>query len=112
LEGVLVPKAEVNKFSLPNSPWEPKDLRKLRKMAESGEIVLAPNEKPDEWFKDPEFAFRVSTVWKGYDLALLYYNGYTDDPAYHRDYMTDGRMRFTPRYHLYQAYGFNFAKGF
>ncbi len=48
----------------------------------------------------------------GFDLALLYYNGYTDDPAYHRDYLTDGRIRFTPRYHRYQAYGFNFAKGF
>ena len=48
----------------------------------------------------------------GFDLALLYYNGYTDDPVYHRDFPAAGRMRFTPRYHRYQAYGFNFAKGF
>ena len=112
VEGVLIPKPEVNKFSLPNSPWEPKWLREMRRMAKSGEIVLAPKEETDDWFKNPEFAFRVSTVWKGFDLALLYYNGYTDDPVYHRDYLTDGRMRFTPRYHRYQAYGFNFAKGF
>jgi hypothetical protein len=51
-------------------------------------------------------------VTGGFDLALLYYNGYTDDPAYHRDYLTDDRMRFTTRYKRYQAYGFNFAKGF
>ena len=112
MEGVLVPKPEVNKFSLPDSPWEPEALRELRKSAESGEIVLVPADKPDKWFKDAEFAFRVSTVTGGFDLALLYYNGYTDDPAYHRDYLTDGRMRFTPRYQHYQAYGFNIAKGF
>jgi hypothetical protein len=112
VEGVLIPKPEVNKFSLANSPWEPEGLRELRKTAESGEIVLAPREEPGDWFRHPEFAFRVSTVWHSFDLALLYYNGYTDDPAYHRDYLTDGRMRFTPRYHRYRAYGFNFAKGF
>jgi len=81
VEGVLIPKPEVNKFSLPNSPWEPDGLRELRKIAESGEIVLARKEEPDKWIKDAEFAFRVSAVWKGFDLALLYYNGYTDDPA-------------------------------
>jgi hypothetical protein len=112
LEGVLIPKAEVNKFSLPDSPWEPKALRDMRRSAELGEIVLAPGEEPDKWFEGAEFAFRISTVWKGFDLALLCYNGYTDDPSYHRDYLTDGRMRFTPRYHRCQAYGFNFAKGF
>ena len=112
VEGVLIPKSEVNKFPLPHSPWEPKALKEMRRMAESGEIVLAPKEEPDNWFKDSEFAFRVSTVWKGFDLALLYYNGYTDDPVYHRDYLTDGRMHFTPKYIHYQAYGLNFAKGF
>ena len=112
IEGVLIPKPEVNEFSLRNSPWEPEGLRELRRSAESGEIVLAPKEEPDKWIKDAEFAFRVSAVWKGFDLALLYYNGYTDDPAYHRDYLTDGRMRFTPCYQHYHAYGFNFAKGF
>ena len=112
VEGVLVPKAEVNEFPLPDSPWEPEGLRELRRSAESEEIVLAPKEEPDDWFEDAEFAFRVSTVTGGFDLALLYYNGYTDDPVYHRDYLADGRMRFTPRYNRYQAYGFNFAKGF
>jgi hypothetical protein len=112
IEGVLIPKPEVNEFPLPNSPWEPKALKEMRRMAKSGEIILAPKEEPDDWFKDAEFAFKVSTVRHGFDLALLYYNGYTDDPAYHRDYLTDGRMRFTPRYHRYNAYGFNFAKGF
>ena len=112
LEGVLIPKSEVNEFPLPDSPWEPKPLKEMRRSAESGEIVLSLREEPDDWFKDSEFAFRVSTVWKGFDLALLYYNGYTDDPVYHRDYLSGGRMRFTPRYQRYQAYGFNFAKGF
>jgi hypothetical protein len=112
VEGVLIPKAEVNEFPLPDSPWEPEGLRDMRRSAESGEIVLAAREEPDNWFKDSEFAFRVSTVTGGFDLALLYYNGYPDDPAYHRDYLADGRMRFTPCYHRYHAYGFNFAKGF
>ncbi len=112
IEAVVIPKPEVNEFPLPNSPWEPKALKEMRRMAKSGEIVLAAREEPDNWFKDSEFAFRVSTVWHGFDLALLYYNGYPDDPAYHCDYLTDGRMRFTPRYHHYKAYGFNFAKGF
>ena len=112
VEGVLIPKPEVNEFSLPDSPWEPKGMRDMRRSAESGEIVLSPGEEPDNWFEDAEFASRVSTVTGGFDLALLYYNGYTDDPAYTRDYLADGRMRFTPCYQHYQAYGFNFAKGF
>ena len=112
LECVLIPKPEVNKFSLPGSPWEPEGLKRLRRSAESGEIVLSPGEEPDNWFENAEFAFRVSTVTGGFDMALLYYNGYTDDPAYHRDYLTDGRIHFTSRYYRYQAYGFNFAKGF
>jgi len=112
IEGVFVPKAEVNELPLPDSPWEPKGLRDMRKSAESGEIVLSHGEEPDDWFKDAEFAFRVSTVTGGFDLALLYYNGHTDDPVYHRDYLPDGRLLFTPVYSHYQAYGFNFAKGF
>ena len=112
LEGVLIPKAKVNKFPLPDSPWEPEGLKDIRRSAEPGEIVLSPGEKPNDWFKNSEFAFRVSTVWHGFDLALLYYNGYTDDAVYHRNFLTDGRMQFTPRYQHYRAYGFNFAKGF
>jgi hypothetical protein len=61
IEGVLIPKPEVNKFSLPDSPWEPEGLKNLRKMAESGEIILASKEEPDTWFEDAELAFRVST---------------------------------------------------
>jgi hypothetical protein len=38
MEGVLIPKPDVNKLSLPNSPWEPKGLKELRRNAESGEI--------------------------------------------------------------------------
>ena len=98
IESVFVPKAEVNELPLPDSPWEPKALRDMRRSAESGEIVLSSGEEPDDWFKDSEFAFRISIVTGGFDLALLYYNGYTDDPVYHRDFLTDGRMRFTSRY--------------
>jgi hypothetical protein len=112
IEGVLIPRPEVNEFPLPDSPWEPKALKEMRRMAKSDEIVLAPKEEPDNWFEDAEFAFRISTVRHGFDLAFLYYNGYTDDPAYHRDFLTDGRMQLTPKYTHYKAYGFNFAKGF
>ncbi len=42
VEGVLIPKPEVNEFPLPNSPWEPKGLKELRKSAESGEIAVKP----------------------------------------------------------------------
>jgi hypothetical protein len=112
VEGVVIPKPEVNKSSLAGSPWETKGLQDLRRNASSGKIVLAPKEKPDDWLTDAEFALKISTVWKGFDLALLYYDGYTDDPAYSREYLTDGRMQFIPVYPRYQAYGFTFAKGF
>ena len=49
VESVLVPKAEVNEFPLPDSQWEPKGLRELRRKAELGEIILAPKEEPDDW---------------------------------------------------------------
>jgi len=112
LEGVLIPKPEVNKLSLPGSPWEPKGLRELRKAATSGEIVLAGEKKPSFKLKNMEFAFRFSTFLKGFDLAFIYYNGYMDNPVFYRDYLEDGRMQFTPKYIRYDAYGFNFAKGF
>ena len=112
VEGVIIPKPEVNKFSLPDSPWEPEGLRNLRRSAATGAIVLSPAEKPDNWFSDAEYALKISTVWKGCDLALLYYNGYTDNPAFHRKYLADGKMQFTATYPHYQAYGLNFAKGF
>ena len=54
MEGVLIPKPEVNKFSLPDSPWEPEGLKNLRKIAESGEIVLASKKEPDNWFKNTD----------------------------------------------------------
>ena len=58
-EGVLIPKAEVNEFSLPDSPWKPKGLKELRKSAESGEIVLSPGEEPDDRFKDSDLPIPV-----------------------------------------------------
>ena len=96
VEGVLIPKPEVNESPLPDSPWEPKGLRDMRKSAASGEIVLSQKEEPNDWFENSEFAFRVSTVTGGFDLALLYYNGYTDDSVYHRDYLTRGQAAFYP----------------
>jgi hypothetical protein len=47
--------------------------------------------------KDTNYSKRI----RGF--ANAYYNGYTDDPVYHRDYLTDGSMRFTPRYYPYQV---------
>ncbi len=111
LEGVYIPRAEVNKYPLPDSPWEPVGLKNMRKSVAAGMLVLSPAEEPDKWFTDAEFALRAFTVWQGFDLALLYYNGYTDDPVYHRGYLTDGRKLFSPTYPRYRAYGFNFARG-
>lgn len=47
--GVIIPKAEVNKFSLPCSPWEAKGLRELRKSGVSGEITLSPAMTAQLW---------------------------------------------------------------
>ncbi len=110
IEGAFIPKAEVNEFPAPGSPWEPNNLKNLRKSASTGEIALSPGQTPDDWGEDGELAIRTSTVWKRFDLALLYFNGYPDDPAYRRDLLSDGRLRFTPHYGRYQAFGFNFAK--
>jgi hypothetical protein len=110
-EAVLIPEAQVNELPPAGSPWEPADLSALRKAADMGVIDLGAPDKPDGFLAHPEFGLRALAVCRGYDIALLFFNGYENRPVFERSFSTDGRIGFSPRYDPFQAYGLNFAKG-
>lgn len=95
-ELVGIPKAAVNKLPEEGSPWEPDSLSKIR-----GSREIAGEDEPES----AEVAARIYTTLKGWDLSLLYFNGYEDNPTF------EMRDRLTPVYKELKAYGFNFAKG-
>lgn len=112
LEGVFIPRAEVNEFPEPQNPWEPALLGDLRKGVARGAFSWDPTDRRDRWFEDSETGFRASTFWRGVDIDLIYFNGYMDTPVIARDLSGLFDVKVEPRYDPFQAIGCAFAKGF
>ena len=115
LEGVVIPRAEVNRLNKPGSAWEGAGLKALREAAAQGQLVLAGQEEPDDPLEDAEFGLRLAATFSGWDLALIGFYGFIDAPVFARDVITiaDGsdRFRLTPEHPDFFAVGVNFAKG-
>lgn len=106
LEGVVLPVAAYNDPYASGSPWAPLSLRSIRQAARHGTASLDNDARPE----GVECGLRASVTLRGWDVALLYYQGYVNDPVYAA--VTDGqRTRYEARHPFFRAYGFNFAKG-
>lgn len=110
LEGIVLPLAGVNTLPPSGNPWEPRLLRRLREGEKMGGLSLSEPEKPDRWFRDVEYGARLSTNLRGWDLALMGFRGYADNPLFTGRPQGSG-MDWTSEYRHFSALGVSFAKG-
>ena len=114
-EGVVVPLARVNQLNAPGSAWESQSLKTLRDAHAQGNLVLRDQEKPDKYFENAEIALRLAVTFSGWDLSLIGFSGYTDDPVFARERVSSPgekeMFRQTPVHLPFCAFGINFAKG-
>ena len=110
-EGVFLPKAEVNALPRSGNPWEPRALRELRRQRDDGLFTITDPDEPDRWFRDVEYGGRLSANIGGWDLALMAFHGFVDNPMFVSRDKGDG-MRWTAEYPRFTAFGTSFAKGF
>lgn len=110
-EGVFLPKAEVNALPRSGNPWEPRALRELRRQRDDGLFTITAPDEPDRWFRDVEYGGRLSANLGGWDLALMAFHGFVDNPMF-VSRNNGGGMRWTAEYPRFTAFGTSFAKGF
>ena len=110
-EGVFLPKAEVNALPRSGNPWEPRALHKLRRQRDDGLFTITAPDEPDRWFRDVEYGGRLSANLGGWDLALMAFHGFVDNPMF-VSRNNGGGMRWTAEYPRFTAFGTSFAKGF
>ncbi|MFO7596772.1 MAG: DUF1302 family protein [Desulfocurvibacter africanus] len=110
LEGVFLPVAAVNSIPKPGNPWEPRGIKELRGLEEQGQLRLAGQREPDVWFQDVEYGGRLSAMVAGWDLALLAFHGYADNPVL-VSRLSDGALLVVPEHPEFTAFGATFATG-
>lgn len=104
LEGVVLPRAGVNALPRYGNPWEPLALHTLRSQS-----LFDGSEEPDEWLRDMEFGSRFSSHLAGWDLALMAFRGFVDNPMF---VSGTSNMARRAEYPSFSAFGLSFAKGF
>jgi hypothetical protein len=110
LEGVFLPVAAVNGLPRSGNPWEPRALKVLRTQEKQGLFMIESAQQPDRWFQDVEYGGRLSTMSSGWDIALMFFHGYADNPVFSLENVGGG-TRLIPKYQRSTAYGVAFAKG-
>jgi hypothetical protein len=110
LEAVYLPRPGVARMPEPGSPWEPGAYRELRRARDAGRLRHSRDAAPGRRFRDGEIGARLSAALGGWDLSLMAYRGYLDEPLF--------RLGLTPlgllahgEYARYSAYGLAWAKG-
>lgn len=106
LEGVFLPFAAVNGPDAAESPWESLALKSIRRAAGAGKAVFDDDTKP----VGVEGGLRASVTARGWDLALLSFQGFANEPVYAAIPLDDITL-YQARYPHFRAFGFNFAKG-
>lgn len=107
---VFLPRGEVSGLPDRDSPWEGA-FKGLNQAAAAGDILLESGDEPERWFTDSEVALKIQTNWKGVDLALIYYDGFSDMPFLRWSH-GDLNPIVTPEYPRFNALGVAFANGF
>ncbi|WP_136668612.1 DUF1302 domain-containing protein [Flavobacterium sp. H122] len=70
---------------------------------------------PKNDIRSAQFALKLSTVFKGWDLSMSYYNGFDDLPSFNKDVTFAGdfssaAITIKPEIKKLQVYGFDFSK--
>lgn len=111
LEAIFLPKAEVNELPSFDNPWEPRSLNQLRQLENAGLINIDQSSKPDNWFQDIEYGGRLSTTVSGWDLSIMAFYGYSDNPIFVSK-QQNNMLNYNVEYPTFSAFGVSFAKGF
>jgi hypothetical protein len=109
-EALALPLPGVMEMPEPGEPWEPRAYRQLRALKNQGVLALNRDNAPGRYFKDGDYGLRVSTVWSGFDLSLMGFRGYFDEPLFHMALSPYG-LKAMGEYARYSAYGASWAKG-
>jgi hypothetical protein len=110
-EAIYLPTAGVLTMPEPGSPWEPEAFRRLRTLNDLGFLSLNRKNAPRRWFRDGEFGLKVSASLAGWDLSLLAYEGYCDEPLFKMALNPFVGLQAQGEYARYRAYGLAWAKG-
>lgn len=110
LEGVFLPLAPVSDIPRRGNPWNGDVLDSLLK-ADEDHLVNLNHDKPKQWFRQPAFGGRLSTHQNGWDLAVLFFSGYTGTPVWHPSDTGSAIPGYTAKHPHFTAYGANFARG-
>jgi hypothetical protein len=86
--------------------------RELRAARAAGALALDRPGAPRRWLRDGEVGLKLSAVLAGWDLALMAYRGYFDEPLFRLGFSPYGLPTARGEYARYRAYGFSWAKGF
>lgn len=79
------------------------------------QIAIEDPERPDEFLKDSDYGFRLSTFLGGWDLSLNYFYHYYDNPALVRTLTIENGqpiVRVTPEYKRTHLIGGTFSNAF
>ncbi|WP_029459360.1 hypothetical protein [Solidesulfovibrio alcoholivorans] len=106
LESVFLPFAAVNGPDAAESPWESLALKSIRRAVGAGKAVFDDDTKP----VGVEGGLRAAVTARGWDLALLSFQGFANEPVYAAIPLDDITL-YQARYPHFRAFGFNFAKG-
>ncbi|MDR1394576.1 MAG: hypothetical protein LBK52_00185, partial [Deltaproteobacteria bacterium] len=109
-EAVAVPEAGVMKMPAQGHPWEPRAYRSLRLSRDRGLIGLSPADRPSRFLKDGAAGLRLSTNIQGFDLEVLAWRGYFEEPLFRME-LTPAGIRARGEYARYTVFGLAFAKG-
>lgn len=106
LDLVAVPVPWVSRMAKHGSPWEPKDLKILRKAEKAGLVELRDGDTP----ASPEFGGRLKFYRQGFDLAFIYYHGYEHTPLYSSGFSREScKPVYYEEYKAYDTIGFSTA---
>lgn len=118
IEGVFLPIYNPSILPKQNSRWFT-DLDQQIMLPNNTPInanyVFLDTKLPKNDIRSAQYAVKVSTVFKGWDLSMSYYNGFDDLPSFNKDVsiasdFSSATVTITPEIKKLQVYGFDFSK--
>ncbi len=118
LEGDLLPVYNSSILPNQNSRWftdfDPQIILPTG-TAINANYLFSETKMPKNDIRSAQFAFKLSTLFKGWDLSMSYYNGFDDLPSFNTEvsFATDfssATVTIKPEIKKLQVYGFDFSK--